>query len=177
MLFLSGKFGYSRSFEMILHHCTSYNNIDKGIVCTIACTKGLKSVDCSISSFWTLFWRFLWESGSFMVQNDHEQLFNPGYFNSEIHSECQTRYLTVLNQGLLISDHIYLILMNNKAFWIVLQTIHVIENPKINTLYSFYSIKFYSMKQSLFKCTQRTRGFEVFEFFLKTSQNYDLHQT
>ena len=172
MLFLSGKFGYSRSFEMILHHCTAYNNIDKGIVCTIACQKGLKSVDCSISSFWTLFGH-----SCDMVLNDHEQLFNPSYFNSEIHSECQTRYLTVLNQGLLISDHIYLILMNNKAFWIVLQTIHVIENPKINTLYSFYSIKFYSMQQSLFKCTQRTRGFEVFEFFLKTSQNYDLHQT
>ena len=49
--------------------------------------------------------------------------------------------------------------MNNKAFWIVLQSIHVIENPEINTLYSFYSAKFYSMKHKLFKCTQKTRGF------------------
>ena len=53
-----------------------------------------------------------------MVQNDHEHLFNLDYFNSEIHSECQTRYLTVLNQGLLISDNIYLILYchNTKVF-------------------------------------------------------------
>ena len=49
--------------------------------------------------------------------------------------------------------------MNNKAFWIVLQSIHVIENPEINTLYSFYSTKFYSMKHKPFKCTQKTRGF------------------